>query len=175
MESTIVPIGLRASTGKELSFTVDALNLPKEVNVFLEDRLTNTFTQLNVDNSEYKITLTESIDGIGRFYLHTASSVLSVGKDLSLEGVSIYKTNKSTLRIVRLQKGKTNVKIFNILGKQIMNSSFESNKEEITRKEAIKKNCNYGKYAALTALGTYMILNPQKAHSQSIEALGEGF
>ncbi|MCL7753346.1 T9SS type A sorting domain-containing protein [Polaribacter sp. Z022] len=126
MESTIVPIGLRASSGKELTFTVDELNLPKEINVFLEDRLTNTFTQLNVDNSEYKITLTESIDGIGRFYLHTASSVLSVGKDLSLEGVSIYKTNKSTLRIVGLQQGKTNVKIFNILGKQIMNSSFES-------------------------------------------------
>jgi hypothetical protein len=35
--------------------------------------------------------------------------------------------------------------------------------EGITRKEAIKKIGNYGKYAALTALGAYMILNPQKA------------
>ncbi|GAB7257175.1 hypothetical protein [uncultured Polaribacter sp.] len=42
----------------------------------------------------------------------------------------------------------------------------ESNKD-ITRKEAIKKIGNYGKYAALTALGTYMILNPQKAQAQS--------
>ena len=39
--------------------------------------------------------------------------------------------------------------------------------EEITRKQAIKKIGNYGKYAALTALGTYMILNPQKAQAQS--------
>jgi len=31
------------------------------------------------------------------------------------------------------------------------------NTEDITRKEAIKKIGNYGKYAALTALGTYMI------------------
>ncbi len=47
--------------------------------------------------------------------------------------------------------------------------------EEITRKEAIQKIGNYGKYAALTALGTYLILNPQKAQAQSPEAVGTGF
>ncbi|KGL58544.1 hypothetical protein [Polaribacter sp. Hel1_85] len=49
------------------------------------------------------------------------------------------------------------------------------NKQDITRKEAIKKIGNYGKYAALTALGTYLILNPQKAQASSPEAPGEGF
>jgi hypothetical protein len=39
--------------------------------------------------------------------------------------------------------------------------------EKITRKEVIKKIVHYGKYAALTALGTYLILNPQKAQAQS--------
>jgi hypothetical protein len=47
--------------------------------------------------------------------------------------------------------------------------------QEITRKDALKKIGNYGKYAALTALGTYMILNPQKAQAQSPEAPGTGF
>ncbi|PQJ77914.1 hypothetical protein [Polaribacter porphyrae] len=50
-----------------------------------------------------------------------------------------------------------------------------NNKQEITRKEAIKKIGNYGKYAALTALGTYIILNPQKAQAQSPESPGTGF
>ena len=49
------------------------------------------------------------------------------------------------------------------------------NNQEISRKEAIKKIGNYGKYAALTALGTYLILNPQKAQASSIEAPGTGF
>ena len=40
-------------------------------------------------------------------------------------------------------------------------------KQEITRKEALKKIGNYGKYTALTALGTYMILNPKKAQAGS--------
>jgi hypothetical protein len=45
----------------------------------------------------------------------------------------------------------------------------------INRKEAIKKIGNYGKYAALTALGTYLILNPQKAQAASPEGPGSGF
>ncbi|MDG1194554.1 MAG: hypothetical protein P8N27_03485 [Polaribacter sp.] len=57
-----------------------------------------------------------------------------------------------------------------------MKNKIENNiQEEITRKEAIKKIGNYSKYAALTALGTYMILNPQKAQAASPEAPGEGF
>lgn len=41
------------------------------------------------------------------------------------------------------------------------------NKENITRKEALKKIGKYGKYTALTAMGTYMILNPMKAQASS--------
>ena len=36
---------------------------------------------------------------------------------------------------------------------------------DINRKEAIKK---MGKYAALTAMGTFMILNPKKAQAASV-------
>jgi hypothetical protein len=39
--------------------------------------------------------------------------------------------------------------------------------QEITRKDAIKKIGNYGKYAALTAIGTYFILSPVKAQTVS--------
>ena len=58
-----------------------------------------------------------------------------------------------------------------------MNKNIETknNSEEITRKDAIKKIRNYGKYAALTALGTYMILNPQKAQATSPTDPGTGF
>ena len=49
-----------------------------------------------------------------------------------------------------------------------MNKESKDNEEiapsGITRKDAIKK---MGKYAALTALGTFMILNPKKAQASS--------
>ncbi|WP_299715666.1 hypothetical protein [uncultured Tenacibaculum sp.] len=54
-----------------------------------------------------------------------------------------------------------------------MKKNQEQNK--ISRKKAIEKLGNYGKYTALTALGTYLILNPKKAQASSPEAPGEGF
>ncbi|RKF04571.1 hypothetical protein C8N26_1244 [Tenacibaculum lutimaris] len=57
-----------------------------------------------------------------------------------------------------------------------MKKQTENNNKDITRKEALKKIGSYSKYAALTALGTYIILNPQKAQAQSVpEAPGGGF
>ena len=47
--------------------------------------------------------------------------------------------------------------------------------QDISRKEALKKIGTYGKYAALTALGTYLILDPQKAQANSPGNPGTGF
>ncbi|WP_439127720.1 hypothetical protein [Polaribacter sp.] len=51
----------------------------------------------------------------------------------------------------------------------------EQQDPKIDRKEALKKIGSYSKYAALTALGTYIILNPLKAQAQSPEPPGAGF
>ena len=56
-----------------------------------------------------------------------------------------------------------------------MENIIQENGEKITRKEAISKIGNYSKYAALTALGTYMVLNPQKAQAASPEDPGSNF
>lgn len=48
-----------------------------------------------------------------------------------------------------------------------MKNSNKKREEEITRKEALKKIGNYGKYSVLTALSTYMILIPQRAQAAS--------
>ena len=57
----------------------------------------------------------------------------------------------------------------------IMKNQTNKEQKDITRKEAMKKIGNYGKYAALTALGTYLILNPKKAQAQSPDPPGTGF
>jgi hypothetical protein len=52
-----------------------------------------------------------------------------------------------------------------------MKPTKDNNKQEISRKEAIQK---MGKYAALTAIGTFTILSPKKAQAQSIPGTGFG-
>ena len=51
----------------------------------------------------------------------------------------------------------------------------DKNEKNISRKDALKKIGNYSKYAALTALGTYMILHPKKAQASSPSDPGDGF
>ena len=51
----------------------------------------------------------------------------------------------------------------------------KNKKEDITRKEAIQKIGKYGKYAALTAIGTYIFLYPKKAQAMSPSDPGSGF
>lgn len=48
----------------------------------------------------------------------------------------------------------------------------ENKRDLIDRKEAIKK---MGRYAGLTALGTFMILSPKKAQAQSVPPDPGGF
>ncbi len=56
-----------------------------------------------------------------------------------------------------------------------MQTSKEHKHTEISRKEALIKMGNYGTYAALTAIGTYMLLSPKKAQAASPEDPGTGF
>jgi len=56
-----------------------------------------------------------------------------------------------------------------------MKNQTENKDQEISRKDALKKIGNYGKYTALTAIGTYMILSPKKAQAASPSDPGTGF
>ena len=125
-ENMVIPVGVKAAAGKEITFTADALNVPSGLKVFLEDRQTNTFTRLDEVNANYKVTLTETLNGVGRFYMHTTESVMST-EDVILNSVRIFKTNASTLKITGLPQGKTSFYLYNILGKEMMTTIFTAN------------------------------------------------
>lgn len=53
--------------------------------------------------------------------------------------------------------------------------SQSKNNQNISRKEALHEIRYYGKYIALTMLGTYLLLNPKEAQAASPESPGSGF
>ena len=125
-ENMVVPAGIKAAAGKEITFSAEAINLPDGIKVYLEDRTANSVTLLSEANATYKVTLGESLDGIGRFYLHTkASGVLSTS-EVALDNISIYSPAKSTLRIAGLTQGKASVKIYSVLGKQVFANTYNT-------------------------------------------------
>ncbi len=91
LEFMAIPIGVTANAG-EISFSVETINLPTGLKVFLEDKNNNSFTRLDEVNSDYTITLNESINGTGRFFLHTRSEVLNLNTT-NFKNISIFTTN----------------------------------------------------------------------------------
>ena len=56
-----------------------------------------------------------------------------------------------------------------------MKNQNENKDQKISRKDALNKIGDYGKYAALTAIGTFILLNPKKAQAFSPDEPGSGF
>ncbi len=122
--SMIIPVGVKAGAGKEITFSIEKLNIPSSIEVILEDRTKGTFTKLDNGNN-YKV-LTSASDDIGRFYLHTTQAALNILDNKTISEVSVYETDNSRLRVVGLPIGDATVRIYNILGKEIINSSFST-------------------------------------------------
>lgn len=123
-ENMVVPVGVKATGETEVTFSANALNVPNGYNVYLEDRENGTFTQLDVVNAEYNTTV--SGDTQGRFFLHTKSaSVLSTANSV-LEGVSVYSTGASSIRVAGLQNGTASIAVVNMLGDVVLNTTFNA-------------------------------------------------
>ena len=125
-ENMIIPVGINAEAGTTISIDAATNNFPTGINIYLEDKQNNSFTLLDTD-ANFSTTLENNLSGIGRFYLHTTSSVLSADDFDINKNISIYTSGNNNLRIVGVQNGKATVQLYNILGKEMLKTSFEGN------------------------------------------------
>lgn len=126
-ENMIIPIGVNAEGG-QISFSASLMNLPNDLNVYIEDKENNSFTLLTNSNDSYDATLGSSYSGIGRFYLHTTTSTLSSGEDLfGLNHVSVYPVDSARLMVTGINNEDANMEVYNLLGQQVFATSFIGN------------------------------------------------
>ena len=126
--SHIVPVGVNALEGTEFRITSTTLNRPEGYNVYLEDRDNNTFTLLD-DSSEFTTLLTESLNGIGRFYLHTSTSALN-NNDANEVALKVFKADNNnfiTIQGLMGQSSVTNVKLYSIIGTEVLSATLDNN------------------------------------------------
>ena len=106
-----------------ITISVDTTNWPEDVNIYLEDVDNGSYTLLDGQNAEFTTLLDSNESGIGRFYIHTTSNSLG-DEDLTLTDVSIYASSRDNLRILGINSGEANVQMFDLMGKQVLNTSF---------------------------------------------------
>ena len=125
-ENMIIPVGINAEAGTSISIDAATNNFPSGINIYLEDKQDNSFTLLEAD-ANFSFTPENSLSGIGRFYLHTTSGVLSADDFDTNNNISIYTSSNDNLRIAGVQNGTATVQLYNILGKEVLKTSFEGN------------------------------------------------
>ena len=125
ISNTIVPLGVNANMGESLTISIEETTLPSSIDVYLEDRIQNTFTLLNTQN--YQITPSTNLEGIGRYYLHFSEEVLSTNNS-ELELIRIFaNNNQKTIDIKGLTSEKSIFKLYDIQGRMLITTELEIN------------------------------------------------
>ncbi len=97
-ENMVIPVGLRAASGSAVTFKAVATNLPSDLKVVLEDRVTNTFTRLD-GGGTYSVTLNTASAGPGRFFLRTGTIVSAVPGDLTVDLKVVALPNQQIIQV----------------------------------------------------------------------------
>ena len=80
----------------------------------------------NADGKDVTGTIPYTQKELLRLGQSCAGVIVLSSQSFNLDNINIYTINSSALRIVCLTQEKINVKLFNLLGKQVLNSSFIS-------------------------------------------------
>lgn len=123
--NTTVALGINASQGEQLTFSMPTNTLPATVSVFLEDNVANTSTLLN--SNDYVITPATNLSGTGRFYLNFMDSALSIPQTI-FDGLAIYEnfTNRTIVISGELTED-TVANVYDIQGRLVTSKVLSSN------------------------------------------------
>jgi hypothetical protein len=123
----VIPVGINAVSGSELVFTAESVNIPNGLDVILEDRQEGIFTNLSAVGATYAITVSDTMSGAGRFYLHTTTQESLSTVSETLTGVSAFTANRATLRVTGITRGTASLALYNLLGQSVLSTQFEGN------------------------------------------------
>lgn len=124
LANTTIPLGVNASQGVQLTFSLTTNTLPATTELFLDDTIENTTTLLN--NSDYVVTPNVDLNGTGRFFLRVFDATLSTPENNTLESLSIFALNNSNEIIVKGQlQENTNLSLFDVQGRNVLSTHLD--------------------------------------------------
>ncbi|WP_299396396.1 T9SS type A sorting domain-containing protein [uncultured Gelidibacter sp.] len=124
LADVIIPIGINAKEGQQITINLRDAHIPQDTEVYLEDNVDNTYTLLN--NSDYTFTTKSNLNGIGRFFLRFTSSTLENNDSNIDKGLQIYASSK-IIFIKGLLNNTTTASVYDLQGRKIRTITLEGN------------------------------------------------
>ena len=120
-----VPLVINQQQGESFRISISNNTLPENVNVFLEDALYGTFTQLQ--GQDFELTAEQDLRGVGRFRIHftteiLGAEVLNTNNVFDTNTVAVFKANNQdfiTITGIAASANKTTASLYNMLGKSV--------------------------------------------------------
>ena len=126
MWDKVIPIGINAMAGEEMTVSVTHKTTPADLKIYLEDAQEGTFTLIN--NEDFVLTPSSDLSGVGRFFIHTTENALS-NEEVNTSLLNAYKkvdANYITIEGLATQATSTEVSLFNILGTKVMDTTLDN-------------------------------------------------
>ena len=120
-----VPLVINQNQGESFRISISNNTLPENVNVYLEDALYGTFTQLQ--GQDFELTAEQDLRGVGRFRIHftteiLGAEVLNTNNVFDTDTVSVFKANNQdfiTITGIAASANTTTASLYNMLGKSV--------------------------------------------------------
>ncbi len=144
LNNVSIPLGVKASQGQQVTFSIAESTLPESVSVYLDDTLTNTTTLLN--NGDYVITLNSDQDGIGRFFLRYEEDALSTVEN-NLDNIKILSLKDTDELVVNGQLFEnTTLDLYDIQGRKVLTAKLD---DALIQNRINVANLNAGVYVVI--------------------------
>jgi len=123
----IIPVGLNAPANTEVVFRAETMNLPSDVPVYLEDKVTATYTALYEPGSFYTVNFAAKTEGTGRFFLHTKSSLTSIRPIANENDFNIIPHPENNLiRVIGSFSNNSTIDVYDMAGRKMLNRKLSS-------------------------------------------------
>jgi len=127
MWDKVIPLGINALGGEEMTISISHRTTPADLNIYLEDTEEGTMT--NLLEGDYVLTPAGDLEGVGRFFIHMTADTMSNG-EVSTSLLNAYKeidASYITIEGLATQSNETNVSLFNILGREVLSTTLNNN------------------------------------------------
>ena len=122
----IIPLGINATQGQQVTVSIGNTDFPSDIEVYLEDNVTNTFTLLTA--SDYTFTANTTLSDTGRFFLRLSRETLST-ISFDVDSLNIFTTKTPNALFVKgLLNGNTSLQMYDVRGRMVLNTPLDSSK-----------------------------------------------
>ena len=128
INDVVIPLVVNQDAGQNFRINLDTFGIYADTNVYLEDNVQGTMTLLNEE--DFELTAQSTLSEMGRFFIHFTNDTFSIDDELSTDNLSVFKAvqnNFITVEGLAVQSQQTSVKLYNVVGMEVLSTSLNNN------------------------------------------------